>query len=91
MSVLHTARVSLASFIISGTFESSSLSSEDLRKAVLKSLVSEDDFKKIYQQSGLSSQNASSVNMTALTMDALKSAGNNTHVAYYPLSPSGMS
>ncbi|XP_020609399.1 uncharacterized protein LOC110047985 [Orbicella faveolata] len=69
------------------TFDSLPLSSKDLPRAVLDSLVSEDDLKKIYQQPG-SSQNASSVNMTALTMAALKSVENNTHVAYYPPSPS---
>ena len=75
---------------IAGTFESSPLSSEDLPKAVLDSLVTEDELKKIYQQPG-GSQNASNVNMTAITMAALKSVENNTHVAYYPPSPSGMS
>ena len=83
-------RVSLALLFIAGTFTSTPLSSKDLPKAVLDSLVSEDDLKKIYQQSG-GSQNTSNVNMTALTLDALKSVGNNTHVAYYPPSPLGMS
>lgn len=58
-------------------------------KAVLESLVSEDDLKKVFQKGG--SQNASNVNMTAMAMAALKNVENNTHVAYYPPSPSGMS
>lgn len=90
MPVLHIAKVSLALLFIAGTFDSLPLSSKDLPRAVLDSLVSEDDLKKIYQQPG-SSQNASGVNMTVLTMAALKSVENNTHVAYYPPSPSGMS
>ena len=75
---------------IAGTFESSPLSSKDLRKAVLESLVSDDDLKKMFNQPG-GSQNASNVNRTAITMAALKSVENNTHVAYYPPSPSGVS
>lgn len=78
----------MALLFIAGTFEPLPLSSKDLRGAVVKSLVSEDDLKKMNQQFG-SSQNAS-VNITALTMAALKSVENNTHVAYYPPSPSGM-
>ena len=58
-------------------------------KAVLESLVSEDDLKKVFQKGG--SQNASNVNMTAMAMAALKNVENSTHVAYYPPSPSGMS
>ena len=90
MPVLHIAKVSLALLFIAGTFDSLPSSSKDLPRAVLDSLVSDDDLKKKYQQPG-SSQNARSVNMTALTMAALKSVENNTHVAYYPPSPSGMS
>ena len=88
--VLHIARVSLVLLFFAGTFESSPLSSKDLPKAVLESLVSEDDLRKMYKQPS-GSQNASNVNMTAITMAALKSVENNTHVAYYPPSPSGMS
>lgn len=77
-------------FFIAGTFESTPLSSKDLPKAILDSLVSEDDLKKRYQQLG-GSQNASNVNVTAITIAELKRVGNNTHVAYYPPSPSGMS
>ena len=77
-------------FIV-GTFESSPLASKDLPKAVLESLVSDDDLKKLFKQPG-GSQNASNVNvMTAITMAALKIVENNTPVAYYPPSPSGMS
>ena len=86
----HIAGVSLALLFIAGTFESLPLSSKDLPKAVLDSLVSEDEMKKIYQEPG-GSQNASNVNMTAITLAALKRVENNTHVAYYPPSPSGMS
>lgn len=91
MPVLHVARVNLLSLsFIAGTFESTPLSSKDLPKAILDSLVSEDDLRKKYQQLG-GSQNASNVNVTAITLAELKRVGNNTHVAYYPPSPSGMS
>ena len=87
---LHFLRILLTLLFIAGTFESSPLSSKDLPRAVLDSLVSDDDLKKFFQQPG-GSLNASTVNVTAMTMAALKSVENNTHVAYYPPSPSGMS